>query len=76
MDLERWNQRLFLLSNVSILLGLILVGVQINQNTELTRLQLRHQGESDYILRHEGEAGVVAEGQMGCRKGAPAEAHR
>ena len=36
-------------ANIAILAGLILVGVQINQNTELTRLGFYSSEETDYL---------------------------
>jgi hypothetical protein len=44
VDFDRLNRWLSLAANLGLLAGLILVAVQINQNTQLARLQLINEG--------------------------------
>ena len=46
MDIARFNPWLSFAANIGVIAGLVLVAVQINQNTEITKAQI----ENDYFL--------------------------
>ena len=57
MKLDKLNQWLMLLSHLGILAGLILVGMQINQETDLTRIQIFSDATNARIQMHEAMLG-------------------
>ena len=57
MDMDKVNQWLMVTSHLGILAGLILVGVQINQDNQLTRLQIFSDTTTSRIQVHEAIMG-------------------
>ena len=57
MDMDKLNQWLLVLSHVGIIAGLILVGFQIKQDSELTRVQIFSDTTSARIQMHESMMG-------------------
>ena len=57
MDMDKVIQWLMVTSHLGILAGLILVGVQINQDNELTRLQIFSDTTTSRIQMHEALMG-------------------
>jgi hypothetical protein len=57
MDTEKLSQWLMVASHIGILGGLVMVGFQINQDTELTRLQMFSDITSSRIQLHEALLG-------------------
>lgn len=57
MDMDKANQWLMVTSHLGILAGLILVGIQIKQDNELTRLQIFSDTTTSRIQMHEAVMG-------------------
>jgi hypothetical protein len=57
MDTEKLSQWLLVVSHIGILAGLVMVGIQINQDSELTRLQMFSDVTSSRIQLHEALLG-------------------
>ena len=57
MDMDKLNQWLLVASHLGIIAGLILVGVQINQDNELTRIQIFSDTTASRIQMHEALMG-------------------
>ena len=57
MDMDKLNQWLLVASHLGILAGLILVGVQINQDNALTRMQIFSDTTTSRIQMHEALMG-------------------
>ena len=57
MDMDKLNQWLMAASHLGILAGIILVGVQINQENELTRMQIFSDTTTSRIQMHEALMG-------------------
>ncbi len=57
MDMDKLNQWLLVASHLGIIAGLILVGIQINQDTELTRIQIFSDTTASRIQMHEALMG-------------------
>ena len=57
MDMDKANQWLMVTSHLGILAGLILVGIQIKQDNELTRLQIFSDTTTSRIQMHEALMG-------------------
>ena len=57
MNMDKANQWLMVFSHLGILAGLILVGIQIKQDNELTRVQIFSETTSSRIQMHESLMG-------------------
>jgi hypothetical protein len=57
MNLDKLNQWLMLVSHLGILAGLILVAIQIDQETQLTRIQIFSDATNARIQMHESMLG-------------------
>ena len=57
MNMDKLNQWLMVASHLGILAGLILVGVQINQDNELTRMQIFSDTTTSRVQMHEALMG-------------------
>ena len=57
MDMDKANQWLMVTSHLGILAGLILVGIQIKQDNDLTRLQIFSDTTTSRIQMHEAVMG-------------------
>ena len=65
MEFDRVNRWLTLAANLGLLVGLILVALQLNQNSELARAQLIHEGNiTESQVWTQGKAGWAAAGQV------------
>ncbi len=57
MNMDKANQWLMVISHLGILAGLVLVGVQIKQDNDLTRVQIFSETTSSRIQMHESLMG-------------------
>ena len=63
MNLDSLNKWLMFAANLGVIAGILFLGIEINQNRELTKAQIRHelsQGAIDTILREASDPTMAA----------------